>query len=1113
MKKSEAEKLVNDTFTQAYDEARFRRFIHELFHDYEKEEKKASSGTYIPEAFQDGIHSYKRLAKFTDPEGLEIDVLAVKVPRRNTLENARTMQRNFIARYLNGSRGGNMKDAALVAFYSDDCEDWRFSLVRMDYVLDEEKQKVRKELTPARRYSFLVGKHEKTHTARRQLLPVLQSNTETTLSELEAAFNIETVTKEFFEKYKALYLSLKEALEKHLEKDPITKTEFETKIIKTDDFAKRLLGQIVFLYFLQKKGWLGVAKGYEWGSGPKDFLQSLYRGEYGEYPNFFNDVLEPLFYEALATERHDNYYDHLKCRIPFLNGGLFEAIRNYDWVNTDILLDNAIFQEIFDIFDLYNFTVREDEPLDKEVAVDPEMLGKVFENLIPENERKGSGTYYTPREIVHYMCQESLINYLDAKLNIESRPVEEKGQQSLIPDFGKTDLLTNYVDVYAPVVPRDDLAEFIYHGDVAQEHDATAQVKTQQEDYAGRYQHKIPETVRKYASQIDDALAHVKICDPAIGSGAFPVGVMNEIVRARGSLNAYLGDEDRTPYDFKRHAIQESIYGVDIEASAVDIAKLRLWLSLVVDEEDFGTIKPLPNLEYKIVAGNSLLSVEKDLFNNSLFSELEGLKEKYFDETRPSEKLRLKNKIDELSLQVRRGQKAFDVALDFSEVFRKNKGFDLVIANPPYLKERDNKHVFEEVNSSPFGKKYHQGKMDYWFYFLHLGIDVVRRNGSICFITSRYWLNSFGAKKLIGRVKDNLVFKDVVDIGKLKVFDNVAGHHMVHLYSKSDLWNEFRYKILENDVRDVNETESGNNVTISTLRTSDVFRDEEINFRTPEIDFSKSEPLSSKFLVSQGVVQNPDKVTKKSAEKYNLTAGEGVFVLTDKELEDLNLNESELEYVKPFFEGANIKNYGLDRKSKKNLLYITKENCASLEGLLHIKSHLEKYKAIMLSRRETKDGRLDWWHLHWPRKEEYFTEEKIVVPSMFKEPDCFLYETQESFFGISENVILKKGDGSNLLALYGCLISNVAMYWFKHNGKERGAGYDISVSKLKVFPLPSDLSGEDGLEIAKFVEEKLLKQSSDFSNTKQTLKAINKKVYQLYGLTPEEIAIVEEAVQ
>ncbi|MEI6045704.1 MAG: class I SAM-dependent DNA methyltransferase, partial [Chloroflexota bacterium] len=607
MNKPEAEKLINNTFTHAYSEERFRLFIRNLFHDLEELSEKPRTGQYIPEAFREGIVSFKRLAKFSDPEGRELDLLAVKLPSSRTLENARTMQRNFIARYLNGGQGGNLKDGALVAFYSDDSEDWRFSLVRMDYLLDAEKHKVHKELTPARRYSFLVGRSEKTHTARCQLLPLLQAQREITLAELEAAFNIETVTKEFFEQYKNLYLRLKEAIDQHLIKDATTRVEFEAKGVKTPDFAKRLLGQIVFLYFLQRKGWLGVTKGRAWGTGPKDFLQQLYNRKLADYNNFFNDILEPLFYEALATERTANFYQRFDCRIPFLNGGLFEPICGYDWVNTDILLDNAIFKGILEVFDLYNFTVREDEPLDKEVAVDPEMLGKVFENLIPDNERKGSGTYYTPREIVHYMCQESLINYLDATLNIQHQPIEDQPQRSMFSEFTKVNLFTEYEDVYVEQVPRQDLAEFIYHGDVAQEHEATAVVKTRNENYTGVYQSKIPENVHKCAAEIDAALAGVRICDPAIGSGAFPVGMMNEIVRARSALNGYLGAEGRTSYEFKRHAIQESIYGVDIESSAVDIAKLRLWLSLVVDEEDFGNIKPLPNLEYKIMVGNSLL--------------------------------------------------------------------------------------------------------------------------------------------------------------------------------------------------------------------------------------------------------------------------------------------------------------------------------------------------------------------------------------------------------------------------------------------------------------------------------------------------------------------------
>lgn len=182
---------------------------------------------------------------------------------------------------------------------------------------------------------------------------------------------------------------------------------------------------------------------------------------------------------------------------------------------------------------------------------------------------------------------------------------------------------------YQPVVPREDVESFIRHGDIVIEHDLTAKEKhAGKPDYNGKYKEfKLPESICAHAKLIDDALADIKICDPAIGSGAFPVGMMHEIVRARQTLTTYLGNfGERTPYNFKRHAIQESLYGVDIDPSAVEIAKLRLCLSLVVDEEDYQTIKPLPNLDYKIICGNSLLEVKKDLSNNHLFEEMEKLK-------------------------------------------------------------------------------------------------------------------------------------------------------------------------------------------------------------------------------------------------------------------------------------------------------------------------------------------------------------------------------------------------------------------------------------------------------------------------------------------------------
>ncbi|GAI39138.1 unnamed protein product, partial [marine sediment metagenome] len=222
----------------------------------------------------------------------------------------------------------------------------------------------------------------------------------------------------------------KETLDELISKDSKIRSDFKTKNINTVDFSKKLLGQIVFLYFLQKKGWFGVARDADWGTGPKNFLRELFDGKHGKYKNFYNDILEPLFYEALRNDRSydDDYYRLFNCKIPFLNGGLFDPINNYDWVHTDINLPDDLFSNeiitkerdkgtgILDIFDRYNFTVKEDEPLEKEVAVDPEMLGKVFENLLEVKDRKSKGTYYTPREVVHYMCQQSLINYLATEM-------------------------------------------------------------------------------------------------------------------------------------------------------------------------------------------------------------------------------------------------------------------------------------------------------------------------------------------------------------------------------------------------------------------------------------------------------------------------------------------------------------------------------------------------------------------------------------------------------------------------------------------------------------------------------------------------------------------------
>ncbi len=452
MNPEQARKLVKETFTQPFDRSRFLGFIGNLVNHIDESKAFPCNHKYVKDAFKPHIRRYERLASYTAPDQCKIDLMVVYLTDEAKLTRARTALRNFVADYLK-QRG--QKDAALVAFVSPSEAAWRFSYVKMEYATVEKASGevgVETRLTPARRFSYIVGPGESCHTAQTRFLSLLQNTqSDPALAEIEEAFSVEAVTKEFFERYKQLFLEVKEALDKLAAENKAIGTEFATKKVSTIDFAKKLMGQIVFLYFLQKKGWLGVAKGGEWGTGPHDFLRELANGKFGKRENFFNDTLEPLFYDTLATDRgHEAYCDLFKCRIPFLNGGLFEPLNDYDWRKTAILLPNELFTNnqplksvkgveegitgtgILDVFDRYNFTVNEAEPLEKEVAIDPEMLGKVFENLLEVKERKSKGSFYTPREIVHYMCQESLINYLDTAVNKEGQIVPRMEIEALI---------------------------------------------------------------------------------------------------------------------------------------------------------------------------------------------------------------------------------------------------------------------------------------------------------------------------------------------------------------------------------------------------------------------------------------------------------------------------------------------------------------------------------------------------------------------------------------------------------------------------------------------------------------------------------------------------------
>jgi len=1034
MDKTSAIKIIRQTFQNPFDKESFVYFIKNLL-NYIEPAPFIYRGNFIPDAYKPYIKTFERIGKYQDKDGKKIDLLIVRLKKETSLERARTMQRNFIAWYLNGSRGDVLKDAALVAFVSPGSDDWRFSLVKMDYRLDAsgEKVRVRQELTPARRFSFLVGKTESSHTAQSRLVPILQDDSrDPTLRDLEEAFSVEKVTKEFFEKYRQLFYKIKESLDEVVKRDKKVQQDFKEKNIDTVNFAKKLLGQIVFLYFLQKKGWFGVERDKDWGTGPKNFLRLLFEKEIADYDNFFNEILEPLFYEALAVERTDNFYTRFNCKIPFLNGGLFDPLNNYDWVHTDILLPNELFSNniktkegdigtgILDIFDRYNFTVKEDEPLEKEVAVDPEMLGKVFENLLEVKDRKSKGTYYTPREIVHYMCQQSLINYLANEL---------KGK-----------------------VKKEDIEMLIKYGETAVEHDSRV-IKEGKETKV--YSFKIPKSIRDNAKLIDEKLASIRVCDPAVGSGAFPVGMMNEIIRTRNALTNYLKDKKkRTIYNFKRHTIQNCLYGVDIDPGAVEIAKLRLWLSLIVDEEDIKRIKPLPNLDYKIVCGNSLLGVEKNLFNQKLFAELEELKPLYFNETNARKKQGYKNQIDKLIAQITNGHKDFDFKVYFSEVFHEKKGFDVVIANPPYVDYRDiSREIIKKL--AHYQLTIDSSRPNLYMYFIEKSYYILRNSGVLVFINPNQFLSIDAGLGLRRFLLENTIIKFLIDVSYVRIFRESATYTVVWLFQKEKRNN---YKIKVNRCFSLENIDK----TSFFITKKEVMRDR--NFIIPIQEEHKLLLKIENKHVRLGQICKMAWGTSKS--------GYGKLKIQKRDYEILNLEKKKL--YGPILQTRDIKRYFVDWQGEYIPVDIYSENI--------------KYT---------------------------FKKKKIIIARVAKELKC-AYDDESRFIGKATIITDFQVDKNYLLAL---LNSNLINYWYssKFETTHMASGYlRFDIPYLSQIPIPS-IARANQKRIISIVNKILaITKDDDYltNSTKQAKvrdyeKQIDQLVYKLYGLTPEEIKIVE----
>ncbi len=921
---------------------------------------------------------------------------------------------------------------------------WRFSYVKMEYATvekDSGKVSVETRLTPARRFSYIVGEGESCHTAQTQFLSLLQNTqADPKLADFEEAFSVEVVTKEFFTKYAALFEDIHKALDRLVAKDKTIGDEFSAKQVSTLNFAKKLMGQIVFLYFLQKKGWLGVAKGQDWGTGPRDFLRRLANGEHGKYENLLNDILEPLFYDTLATDRgHGAWCNHFRCRIPFLNGGLFEPIGDYDWRKTDINLPNKLFTNtefieegiigtgVFDVFDRYNFTVNEAEPLEKEVAIDPEMLGKVFENLIEENRRKGVGAFYTPRDIVHYMCQEALVNYLDTALNKDK-----------------------------PCVPRAVIETFVHLGDQAASYEAARVSGTKS------YALHLPKSIEKHARTIDDKLAEITVCDPAVGSGAFPVGMMMEIVRARSALTPYFNDvRERTPYQFKRHAIQSCLYGVDIDPGAVEIAKLRLWLSLVVDEEETKQIKPLPNLDYKIVSGNSLIGFP---FKSLGLREIQTLKARFFEETDHNRKAKLKQEIeDKLGECLAPSSQSlgygvnFDFEIYFSEVFDARSGFDVVIANPPYIDSesmtRGNRQLRQLIQASYSMTK---GNWDIYIAFYEKGFGLLGNQGVLSFITPDKWISKPFGDEMRTRTTDKIF--SILKAGR-SVFASANVDAIVSLFM---------------------------NMPQPSLRIYE-YAGKEIKLKRVIRKDTLKPPYAYDWLFSNfiEILARIDTHRGKLSELgicENACATSDAYKLKEF-IEDESKGARQKEHMRIVNTGT-ISKY-VSKWGQREMVYLGR-----------------KYSRPVVNKKQF----LDAFENSYGRKA---VKRKLIVKGLNLLDACL--DSDGTIIPGKTTLLIASDDLAALKFLLSIVNSSVAFFYIKEKypASSYNQGTTFTKEMINNLPIP-EIGSDDRAKLVSIVERILaMKQRGPGADTTALEREIDRHLYVLYGLTEEEIAVIE----
>lgn len=921
------------------------------------------------------------------------------------------------------------KSNALVAFYYPNSDQWRLSLITTD--VEIKNGKISYLYSNPHRYSFLLGKDCKKHTPETMLFskgPIKQRSENgkelNYTQDLVSRFSLEVVNKEFYAQIYRLFEQLVSTDLRH----PKASDNNQIK----EHFAVRLIGRLIFCWFLKKK-----TRKDNSSLIPEELLSLK---ALSDTQSYYHDKLEPLFFETLNKKRDVRIN---KCAtglfkdIPFLNGGLFEPHDDdcYELGEFDqskyfnmLTIPNKWFHDLFEVFETYNFTIDENTSIDMDLSVDPEILGRIFENLLasinPETQqsaRNMTGSFYTPREIVDYMVTASLRTYLKDKTHLDDLILEE------LFDVTKT-----------------------------------------------------PELSKGQKMDIFKSLTTLKALDPAVGSGAFPMGLLQKIMFILNEIdpNGEIYEEInlipntslfQRNYGNKYKIIRDCIFGVDIQEMAIEIARLRFFLTLIVDEEADDP-KPLPNLDFKFACANTLISLptmdqETDLFSRTdLIENLKDIRMRFFSSS-ADEKEEIKKSFrrmqelmssqswhgrrtnfDNKEVQLSKGQKLrFELndllSNDFWKPFENKStpwfdpmwmfgvedGFDIVIANPPYIALSANQGTLSKLYK-PYNFITFNSMGDIYCLFYEKGMDLLKQDGILTYITSNKWMRAGYGEELRSFLSQYQPLY-LIDLGA-GVFENATVDTNILVMKKGTYMHPTLAHVLHGSNKQINISENqwlentfdGNSwIILSPIEQSIKTKIEK--YGTPLKDWD--------IQINYGIKTGCN-------EAFIITTAKRDEILANCKTQDERKRTDEI--IRPILRGRDIKRYKYDWK---DLWLINTHNGVKgkfprvdIKDYPAIKQWLDKggeaYNGKIYHGYKDIEKRADQGDTPYNLRNcaylEDFSKPKIMFQEMVQEPQFFLDST-DNFMCLDTGRIIV---GSNLLWLLDILNSKLFFYAIKH---------------------------------------------------------------------------------